>query len=71
MSRTKGHNGAAVAALERSEDNSFALTRARQDLEIVKLRVRQALKRGGPKELLEPAVTLIDETIERISRASA
>lgn len=66
MSRKAGHDKSAVQDRERKEDQGFALKRAEDDLELVKLRVNQAIRRGAPKDLLEPAVTLIDETIERI-----
>jgi hypothetical protein len=68
MSRLKGHNGAAVAVLEREENTAFALTRVHQDLRLIELRIQQALRRGGPRELLEPALTLIDESKARIER---
>lgn len=68
MSRAKGHNGAAVALLEQEEDSHFAFVRTDQDLRLIELRVKQALKRGGPKELLEPALDLIDEIRVRLNR---
>ena len=71
MSRLKGCDKREVERRERDEDTSFSLARSVQDLELAKLRVRQAIKRTGLNDLLLPAIELIEETQKRIQRVRA
>lgn len=71
MSRHAGHNGAKVAELESAENICFGLKRVQQDTELVRLRVSQAIRRGGPRDLLEPAIDLLNEIDETIARIRA
>jgi hypothetical protein len=67
MSRVKGHTGEAVVRLELDECRQFAIIRAIQDLAIVRLRVSQAIRRYGAKDLLTPALETIEEVIRKLS----
>ena len=67
MPRAKGHDGEEVRQLERRENTSFGLRRTVNDLQLVKLRITQALRRKPElSELLDPALGEIEEVIERL-----
>jgi len=66
MSRKPGHDAAAVQMLEQAEGWTFRLVRNHQDLELVKLPIKQAIRRGGSKDLLEPALQTIDQIAKHL-----